>query len=93
MPAPGKPTPAAPHLHINNVNACRGRLQQSLNRFDGVTTKSLHMSVGDALSKPRERFEPQLDRKGAIGNGPYSTDNAIEPTSFWSNSEEPDRWR
>ena len=40
-PAPGKPTPAAPHLHINNVNAYHGRLKQWLNRFNGVATKNL----------------------------------------------------
>ncbi len=29
----GKPSSAAPHLHINNVNAYHGRLKQWLNRF------------------------------------------------------------
>jgi transposase-like protein len=28
VPAPGKPTAEAPHLHINNVNAYHGRLKQ-----------------------------------------------------------------
>ena len=30
VPAPGKPTAEAPHLHINNVNAYHGRLKQWL---------------------------------------------------------------
>ena len=40
VPAPGKPTPKAPHLHINTVNAYHGRLKQWLNRFNGVATKN-----------------------------------------------------
>ena len=52
MPSPGKPTPEAPHLHINNVNAHHGRLKQWLNRFNGVATKTCPItSVGGALSK------------------------------------------
>ncbi|HEY6520859.1 MAG TPA: IS1595 family transposase, partial [Roseiarcus sp.] len=41
VPAPGKPTSKAPHLHINNVNADHSRLKQWLNRFNGVATKNL----------------------------------------------------
>jgi transposase-like protein len=41
VPAPGKPTAEAPHLHINNVNAYHGRLKQWLDRFNGVATKNL----------------------------------------------------
>ena len=53
MPAPGKPTAEAPHLHINNVNAYHGRLKQWLNRFNGVATKNLpNYLAGAALSKP-----------------------------------------
>jgi hypothetical protein len=37
----GKPTPEAPHLYINNVNAYHGRLKQWLRRFNGVATKNL----------------------------------------------------
>src|ERR1700735_1915301 len=44
--APGKPTPAAPHLHINNVNAYHGRLKQWLARFNGVATKNLPNYLG-----------------------------------------------
>jgi hypothetical protein len=46
VPAPGKPTPKAPHLHINNVNAYHGRLKQWLNRFNGVATKNLPNYLG-----------------------------------------------
>jgi hypothetical protein len=53
MPAPGKPAPEAPHLHINNVNAYHSRLKQWLNRFNGVATKNCQTtSDGGALSKP-----------------------------------------
>ena len=53
VPSPGKPTPEAPHLHINNVNAYHSRLKQWLNRFNGVATKNLPaISAGDAPSKP-----------------------------------------
>jgi len=46
MPSPGKPTREAPHLHINNVNACHGRLKQSLARFNGVAAKNLPHHLG-----------------------------------------------
>ena len=46
MPSPGKPTPDAPHLHINNVNAYHSRLKQWLNRFNGVATKNLPNYLG-----------------------------------------------
>ena len=46
VPSPGKPSPAAPHLHINNVNAYHGRLKQWLNRFNGVATKNLPNYLG-----------------------------------------------
>ena len=45
-PSPGKPTPEAPHLHINNVNAYHSRLKQWLNRFNGVATKNLPSYLG-----------------------------------------------
>ena len=46
VPAPGKPTAQAPHLHINNVNAYHGRLKQWLARFNGVATKNLPNYLG-----------------------------------------------
>ncbi|HEV7479678.1 MAG TPA: hypothetical protein VGO05_05265 [Roseiarcus sp.] len=73
VPAPGKPTPAAPHLHINNVNAYHGRLKQWLNRFNGVATKNLPNYLGwrRALEAWGDKLEPPTWIKGAIGNGPY----------------------
>jgi ISXO2-like transposase domain len=73
VPAPGKPTPEAPHLHINNVNAYHGRLKQWLNRFNGVATKNLPNYLGwrRALEAWGGQLAPQTWIKGAIGNGPY----------------------
>jgi hypothetical protein len=73
LPAPGKPTPAAPHLHINNANAYHGRLKQWLSRFNGVATKNLPNYLGRrrALEAWGDKVEPPNWFKGAIGNGPY----------------------
>ena len=73
VPAPGKPTAEAPHLHINNVNAYHGRLKQWLNRFNGVATKNLPSYLGwrRALEAWGDQATPQNWIKGAIGNGPY----------------------
>jgi hypothetical protein len=69
----GKPAPAAPHLHINNVNAYHGRLKQWLNRFNGVATKNLPNYLGwrRALEAWGDKLEPPTWIKGAIGNGPH----------------------
>ena len=71
--APGKPTPKATTLHINNVNAYHGRLKQWLNRFNGVATKNLPNYLGwrRALEGWGGQLAPQTWIKGAIGNGPY----------------------
>ena len=73
VPAPGKPTPEAPHLHINNVNAYHGRLKQWLSRFNGVATKNLPNYLGwrRALEAWGDQLAPLAWIKGAIGNGPY----------------------
>jgi hypothetical protein len=73
VPAPGKPTPEAPHLHINNVNAYHGRLKQWLSRFNGVATKNLPNYLGwrRALEAWGGQLAPQAWINGAIGNGPY----------------------
>ena len=73
LPSPGKPTPEAPHLHINNVNAYHSRLKQWLNRFDGVATKNLPSYLGwrRALEAWGHQIDPPNWIKGAIGNGPY----------------------
>jgi hypothetical protein len=73
LPSPGKPSPEAPHLHINNVNAYHSRLKRSLNRFNGVATKNLPNYL--AWRRAIEAWGQQLDSpkwiKDAIGNGPY----------------------
>jgi transposase-like protein len=64
VPSPGKPTPEAPHLHINNVNAYHGRLKQWLNRFNGVATKNLPNYLGSrrALEGWGGQLAPHLDQ-------------------------------
>jgi hypothetical protein len=73
VPSPGKPTPEAAHLHINNVNAYHSRLKQWLRRFNGVATKNLPNSLGwrRALEAWGDQLAPPNWIKGAIGNGPY----------------------
>ena len=72
-PSPGKPTPKAPHLHINNVNAYHSRLKQWLNRFNGVATKNLPSYLGwrRALEAWGQPVDPPKWILSAIGNGPY----------------------
>jgi hypothetical protein len=72
MPWPGKPTPEAPRLHINNVNAYHGHLKQWLARFNGVATKNLpsHLGWRRALEAWGNHLAPQTWGKGAIANGP-----------------------
>jgi transposase-like protein len=73
VPAPGKPAPEAPHLHINNVNAYHSRFKQWLNRFNGVATKNLPNYLGwrRALEAWGDDLAPPNWIRGAIGNGPY----------------------
>jgi transposase-like protein len=73
VPAPGKPAPEAPHLHINNVNAYHGRLKQWLSRFNGVATKNLPNYLGwrRALEAWGDKLDPPNWIVSAIGNGPY----------------------
>ena len=73
VPSPGKPTSAAPHLHINNVNAYHSRLKQWLTRFNGVATKNLPNYLGwrRALEAWGDQLAPPNWIKGAIGNGAY----------------------
>ena len=73
VPSPGKPSPEAPHLHINNVNAYHSRFKQWIRRFNGVATKNLPNYLG--WRRALEAWGDQLNSpnwiKGAIGNGPY----------------------
>ena len=73
VPSPGKPSPEAPHLHINNVNAYHSRFKQWLRRFNGVATKNLPNYLGwrRALEAWGDQLAPPNWIKGAIGNGPY----------------------
>ena len=53
VPAPGKPLPGEPDIHINNVNAYHSRLKEWMRRFHGVATRNLpNYLAGPALSKP-----------------------------------------
>ena len=53
VPAPGKPLPGEPDIHINNVNAYHLRLKEWMRRFHGVATRNLPNYLGwRALSKP-----------------------------------------
>jgi transposase-like protein len=71
--APGKPDPAAPDMHINNVNAYHARLKEWLNRFHGVATKNLPNYLGwrRALEAWGEAVNPKDWLLGAMGRGPY----------------------
>ena len=73
VPAPGKPAPEAPHLHLNNVNAYHSRLKQWLSRFNGVATKNLPNYLGwrRALEAWGDKLDPPNWINGAIGYGPY----------------------
>src|SRR6202044_1505862 len=85
VPSPGKPSPAAPHLHINNVNAYHGRLKQWRTRFNGVGTTNLPNYLGwrpahdppnypgwrRALGAWGDKLDPPSWIKGPIGTRPY----------------------
>jgi hypothetical protein len=72
VPSPGKPTPEAAHLHINNVKADHSRLKQWLRRFNGVATKNLPNYLGwrRALDARVHQADPPKWILGAIGNSP-----------------------
>jgi transposase-like protein len=73
LPVPGKPNPAAPAFHLNNVNAYHGRLKEWMRRFHGVATKNLPNYLGwrRALEALGQHVTPQDIILGAIGLGPY----------------------
>ncbi len=73
VPAPGKPSPDAPDLHLNNVNAYHSRLKEWMRRFHGVATKNLPNYLGwrRALEAWGEKTTPQNWILGAIAMGPY----------------------
>jgi len=73
VPAPGKPQPKAPEIHINNVNAYHSRLKEWLRRFHGVATRNLPSYLGwrRAIEAWGDNANPQSWLLGALGNGPY----------------------
>jgi transposase-like protein len=73
LPAPGKPNPDAPDLHINNVNAYHGRLKEWMRRFHGVATKNLPNYLGwrRALEAMGNRVNPDDWILAAVGMGHY----------------------
>jgi transposase-like protein len=73
LPMPGKPSPQAPDVHLNNVNAYHGRLKEWLRRFHGVATKNLPNYLGwrRTLEALGENATSAAMILGAIGLGPY----------------------
>ena len=73
LPAPGKPRPDAPDLHINNVNAYHGRLKEWMRRFHGVATKNLPNYLGwrRALEARGAAVTSENWILGAVGIGYY----------------------
>ena len=73
VPAPGKPLPEAPNIHINNVNAYHGRFKEWMRRFHGVATKNLPSYLGwrRAIEAWGTQATPENWIFGAIGLGPY----------------------
>ena len=73
LPRPGKPNPAAPDFHLNNVNAYHGRLKEWLRRFHGVATKNLPNYLGwrRTLEALGQEISSSAMILGASGLGPY----------------------
>jgi len=73
VPAPGKPLPGEPDIHINNVNAYHSRLKEWLRRFHGVATKNLPNYLGwrRGLEASAEHANPRTWLLGALGQGAY----------------------
>jgi hypothetical protein len=69
VPAPGKPRPEAPNLHLNNVDAHHGRLKEWMRR---VATKNLPNYLGwrRALEAWGHQDTPENWILGAIETGP-----------------------
>jgi hypothetical protein len=73
VPAPGLPTPEAPDIHINNVNAYHGRLKEWMRHFHGVATKNLpsYLSWRRTIERLGVASTPEAWIMGAAGMGPY----------------------
>ncbi len=76
VPAPGKPLPGEPEIHINNVNAYHSRLKEWLRRFHGVATTNLPNYLGwrRALETSAEP-NPHSWMRAALGQGAYFTNS------------------
>ena len=88
LPEPGTPKPEAPDLHINNVNACHGRLKEWMRRFHGVATKNLpsHLSWRRTIEALSNKLGPGRLDHGRRRIGSISTEFDIRamstPTTF-----------
>ena len=73
LPAPGIPRPEAPGLHINNVNACHGRLKEWMRRFHGVAAANLpnYLSWRRTIEALGHGSNQEAWIMGAAGLGPY----------------------
>jgi hypothetical protein len=58
-PAPGKPLPGEPDIHINNVNTYHSRLKEWTRRFLGVATRNQLSGWHRALEASAELLDPQ----------------------------------
>ena len=79
VPAPGKPSPEAPDLHINNVNAYHGRLKKWMRRLHGVATRTYlgwRRALEAAETKSRRKTGPRRHRNGVLSTDNKSIDNA-----------------
>lgn len=73
VPAPGKPLPGEPDIHINNVNAYHSRLKEWMRRFHGVATRNLPNYLGwrRALEASAQPIDPQGWILAALGQGAH----------------------
>ena len=72
VPAPGKPLPGEPDIHINNVNAYHSRLKEWLRRFHGVATRNLPNYLGWRRTlETSAEANPQAWLLAALGQAAY----------------------
>ena len=72
VPAPGKPLPGEPDIHINNVNAYHSRLKEWMRRFHGVATRNLPNYLGWRRAlEAGAGADPHRWLLGALGQGAY----------------------
>ena len=73
VPAPGKPLPGDPNIHINNVNAYHSRFKEWMRRFHGVATKNLPNYLGWRRAIEAWGLHANSENwiRSAVGLGPY----------------------